>query len=340
MGATIEYARTAVRIPGMKEDLFLLNAEMGESNCIDETGRRARRWSSYWFGTATECMQRVALLAGSCEGGSLQVGPNKRTIKPETYIANWRKTLHDAPYRGGAGLTANIPEVKEYSYRADTPEEMKLLAADHARQGLATYNGRHWQYQLNDPASASALRDVMKLAPHGWFHQSCLPQSVGWLAEAMRDDVVPSAAPKDAAKPLDLVKIFHAGRDRFETETYLVVDKAGKVLSLGSKWSVVSILLKLYAHEVEAATGATESQIRVWRQMMEKAATVSGSLLLPVANLNEWTVQEITSLGAVLQDGHYRVSLEKARNSWVAFSPEQDARVELSTTAELFAEVA
>jgi hypothetical protein len=105
MSSTIIYHQIIGRIPkdhaGTSEDLFLLMAQMGCSNCYENgrngrDGRRAREWSVVSFGTANQVMALGMKLSGDCEGGMLKMGSASKHSTPETYVRKLRTMLKDA----------------------------------------------------------------------------------------------------------------------------------------------------------------------------------------------------------------------------------------------------
>lgn len=99
MSSTIEFRRVVLeaRIPSahypFSDPLYFGFAECGDSNLIEYGSNRiARSWSLVYLDRDYEFMKRVVEGAASCESGILRL-PGSRRTKPESYIANWRKTM-------------------------------------------------------------------------------------------------------------------------------------------------------------------------------------------------------------------------------------------------------
>lgn len=101
MSTSIIYHQIALRFPktftGLAQDLFLIAAQAGSSNCYEASSmRRARSWQAMSFGTAEQIILRSIRTSSSCEGGALTVGSASVRITPEQYITKVRNLLKNA----------------------------------------------------------------------------------------------------------------------------------------------------------------------------------------------------------------------------------------------------
>ncbi len=86
-------------LTGFAQDLFLIAAQIGESNCFEiaprgGNGRRSRSWQALHFGTYEDVLSDAIRLAGGFEGGGLKLDRySGGDVKPETYIGRARRVL-------------------------------------------------------------------------------------------------------------------------------------------------------------------------------------------------------------------------------------------------------
>jgi hypothetical protein len=124
MGATVLMGKRAAAFQVAGGDwMFALFERTYEKNCYPHEDH----WSAIAFGRYAEVMRRVFRHASSCEGGMLQSRAGE--IKPENYIASWRKELAK-PFR--------LPDSQirlevSPSFRAPIPEK----SLDEVRESLA-----------------------------------------------------------------------------------------------------------------------------------------------------------------------------------------------------------
>jgi len=114
MSSTIIYHMVGMRLKpeltGQVVDLFIIAAQIGESNCYEAGGRRARSWDALHWGTAESVLADVIETAGGCEGGGLTLDRASKCVSPETYIRRGRRVLQEArTYRADEGALGGIP---------------------------------------------------------------------------------------------------------------------------------------------------------------------------------------------------------------------------------------
>lgn len=131
MSSSIIYHSLGLLLPptltGFAQELFLIAAQVGESNCYEiaprgGNGRRSRSWSALHFGTEEDVIADAIRLAGGFEGGGLKLDRYRGgDVRPETYIARARRILaaardHDLS-RGSVrfkdGYVYAVPEIRK-----------------------------------------------------------------------------------------------------------------------------------------------------------------------------------------------------------------------------------
>lgn len=116
MSSSIVYHAVGIKLPpamtGQAQDLFVIAAQVGDSNVYEHGGRRARSWSALHFGTHDDVLADAIALAGGFEGGGLKLDRYRGgDVPPERYIGRARRLLaaaHDndlssgwIPFKGG-----------------------------------------------------------------------------------------------------------------------------------------------------------------------------------------------------------------------------------------------
>lgn len=105
MSSTIIYHMVGMLMPtsltGQDQDLVLIAAQMGESNCFEmghngRNGRRARGWSALHWGTPDEVLADIIQTAGGFEGGGLKLDHARGDVTPEFYIGRGKRILKQA----------------------------------------------------------------------------------------------------------------------------------------------------------------------------------------------------------------------------------------------------
>jgi hypothetical protein len=106
MSSSIIYHSVGMLLPpaltGFSQDLFLIAAQIGESNCYEYApgggnGRRSRSWEALHFGTEHDVIADAIRLAGGFEGGTLKLDRYRGgDVRPETYISRARRILASA----------------------------------------------------------------------------------------------------------------------------------------------------------------------------------------------------------------------------------------------------
>lgn len=114
MSSTIIYHVVGMRLKpeltGQDVDLFIIAAQIGESNCFEAGGRRARSWDALHWGTGEAVLADVIETAGGCEGGGLTLDRASKCVSPESYIRRGRRVLEEArTYRANEGALGGIP---------------------------------------------------------------------------------------------------------------------------------------------------------------------------------------------------------------------------------------
>ena len=106
MSSTIIYHMVGMLMPtsltGHDQDLVLIAAQMGESNCFEfgrngGNGRRSRGWNALHWGTPDEVLTDIIQTAGGFEGGGLKLDSARGDVTPEFYIGRGKRVLKQAP---------------------------------------------------------------------------------------------------------------------------------------------------------------------------------------------------------------------------------------------------
>jgi len=105
MSSTIIYHMVGMLMPttmtGQEQDLILIAAQMGESNCFEmglggRNGRRSRGWDALHWGTSDEVLADIVRMAGAFEGGGLKLDRASGDVSPEFYIGRGKRILKQA----------------------------------------------------------------------------------------------------------------------------------------------------------------------------------------------------------------------------------------------------
>jgi hypothetical protein len=113
MSSTIIYHAVGMTLPpdltGLDEDIFLIAAQMGDSNCYEISrtggnGRRSRSWSALHWGTADHIIEDAIRTGGGFEGGMIHLDHYRGYTSPEQYIRRCRRLLAEARDRRGPSI--------------------------------------------------------------------------------------------------------------------------------------------------------------------------------------------------------------------------------------------
>ena len=110
MGATITTGKLSAALKRADGSIiYFLFEKTHESNVFPQHPH----WSCIAIGDFKEVMRRVFLHASSCEGGSLQ-GVSRRYIKPENYIAAWRRQIAETVQIDDRHIQLSIGNTYQY----------------------------------------------------------------------------------------------------------------------------------------------------------------------------------------------------------------------------------
>jgi|GEM_PF-6158968 len=91
MSSTIEFDRYIIKSGAEFRPFYFGFVDLGESNVIDDAGKVSRSTRLVQINDYGSFMGRVIDISQDCEGGMLKV--HGRKVKPEGYIAAWRKSV-------------------------------------------------------------------------------------------------------------------------------------------------------------------------------------------------------------------------------------------------------
>jgi hypothetical protein len=91
MSSTIEFDRYIIKSGPESRPFYFGFVDLGESNVIDDAGKVSRSTRLVQVNHYDTFMHRVIDISTDCEGGMLKM--HGRKVKPEGYIAAWRKSV-------------------------------------------------------------------------------------------------------------------------------------------------------------------------------------------------------------------------------------------------------
>lgn len=112
-------------LTGQAEDLILIAAQVGSSNCYEvrsdgRQGRRSRSWEALHFGSREQVLAQGIAMAGSFEGGSVVLDRYRNATLPEQYIRRVRRMLHEAGRNKGPAMVFKDGYLSVYAQRRIT----------------------------------------------------------------------------------------------------------------------------------------------------------------------------------------------------------------------------
>jgi hypothetical protein len=248
---------------------YVLSEETTESNVHPRTGH----WSTFFMGTAQQCMKRVVEISESCEGGML-TGPGGRHIKPESYIRQWRAAL-ESP----TSTEERVIEIRFGEGFYDVPEKTRAvferLAAEHGVSvnpsgTTALISCDPGVLQLVSAFTLVARREggqIWKIFRSAPIHGASRPDLGYKVTTSRKVDV------------LGNFSVLKMPEQPGCTDASHLLVASGQVISTGWSYSTVGEYIRRFASEHEVALpGSAEASIREFRKVLERAASIPATM--------------------------------------------------------------
>ena len=151
MSSSIIYHMVGMLMPttltGHDQDLVLIAAQVGESNCFEfgsngRDGRRSRSWSALHWGTPDEVLTDIIQTAGGFEGGGLKLDSARGNVTPEFYIGRGKRILKQAQSNNLAFGPVPFKDGHVYANLLDRTGDMKVSLYWTDREAVCAYMAR------------------------------------------------------------------------------------------------------------------------------------------------------------------------------------------------------
>ena len=248
---------------------YILSEETTESNVHPRIGH----WSTFFMGSAQECMKRVIDTSESCEGGML-TGPGGRHIKPESYIRQWRNALEAPTSMEDRVISVHFGD-GFYDLPAKTRPTLERLASAH---GVKLDSSGVWELVSCDPGVLQLLTSFTQEARCDGGYIWRIFRSAP-IHGPVRTDLGYKVESNSKVEGLGDFRVLKLPMQLESSDQSHLLVANGEVVATGWSYSTVGEYIRRFAcmHEVNVP-GSAEASIRAFRKVLASASPVPKSM--------------------------------------------------------------